>query len=259
MKVNRQEKMNNTMNIFEKKAPTVLVTGATGGIGSAIARLFASRGYATAIHYNKNESKALEIKENLLSSGFSAEIFQADLTSPEAVRKMVSEIEAVFGTVDVLVNNAGISLIKLFDDTSDEEWDNIMNVNLKSAFLCSKAVAAGMIHNKKGKIINISSIWGVKGASCEVAYSASKAGLIGFTKALAQELAPSNIQVNCVAPGAIATEMNSHLSATEIKELCQEIPAGRFGAPIEVAESVWFLANSSYVTGQVLGVDGGWK
>ena len=227
-------------------------------VGSSISRLFASRGYNTAIHYNSNETAAREVCDGLVSEGYSAEIFRADLTSSEDVKKMISEVEAKFGTVDVLVNNAGISLIKLFDETTDEEWDNIMNVNLKSAFLCSKAVIGGMIHNKKGKIINISSIWGVKGASCEVAYSASKAGLIGFTKALAQELAPSNIQVNCIAPGAIATEMNSHLSASDVKSLCDEIPAGRFGAPIEVAEAVWFLANSSYVTGQVLGVDGGW-
>ena len=247
------------MDIFNKKTPVVLVTGGSGGIGSAIARLFASRGYNTAIHYNSNETAAKEIRDSLVSDGFSAEIFQADVSSPEDVRRMVSEVENKLGTVDVLVNNAGISLIKLFDETSDEEWDNIMNVNLKSAFLCSKAVIDGMIHEKKGKIINISSIWGVKGASCEVAYSASKAGLIGFTKALAQELAPSNIQVNCVAPGAIATEMNSHLSASDVKALCDDIPAGRFGAPIEVAEAVWFLANSSYVTGQVLGVDGGWQ
>lgn len=246
------------MDIFNKKTPVVLVTGASGGIGSAVARLFASRGYNTAIHYNSNETTAKEVCDGLVSEGYSAEIFRADLTSSEDVKKMISEVEAKFGTVDVLVNNAGISLIRLFDETTDEEWDNIMNVNLKSAFLCSKAVIGGMIHNKKGKIINISSIWGVKGASCEVAYSASKAGLIGFTKALAQELAPSNIQVNCIAPGAIATEMNSHLSASDVKALCDEIPAGRFGAPIEVAEAVWFLANSSYVTGQVLGVDGGW-
>ena len=246
------------MDIFNKKTPVVLVTGASGGIGSAVARLFASRGYNTAIHYNSNETAAREVCDGLVSEGYSAEIFRADLTSSEDVKKMISEVEAKFGTVDILVNNAGISLIRLFDETTDEEWDNIMNVNLKSAFLCSKAVIGGMIHNKKGKIINISSIWGVKGASCEVAYSASKAGLIGFTKALAQELAPSNIQVNCIAPGAIATEMNSHLSASDVKSLCDEIPAGRFGAPIEVAEAVWFLANSSYVTGQVLGVDGGW-
>ena len=246
------------MDIFNKKTPVVLVTGASGGIGSSISRLFASRGYNTAIHYNSNETAAREVCDGLVSEGYSAEIFRADLTSSEDVKKMISEVEAKFGTVDVLVNNAGISLIRLFDETTDEEWDNIMNVNLKSAFLCSKAVIGGMIHNKKGKIINISSIWGVKGASCEVAYSASKAGLIGFTKALAQELAPSNIQVNCIAPGAIATEMNSHLSASDVKSLCDEIPAGRFGAPIEVAEAVWFLANSSYVTGQVLGVDGGW-
>ena len=237
----------------------VLVTGASGGIGSAIVRLFASKGFNVAIHYNSNESSAIELRDGLKNVGYSAEIFQADLSVPEDVCRLVNEVKSVFGTVDVLVNNAGISLVKLFDETTDEEWDTVMNVNLRSAFLCSKAVVGDMISKKKGKIINISSIWGVKGASCEVAYSASKAGLIGMTKALAQELAPSNIQVNCVTPGAIATEMNSHLSASDVVALCDEIPAGRFGAPIEVAETVWFLANSpSYVTGQVIGVDGGW-
>ena len=252
--------MNIDLNGKFNSSSTVLITGASGGIGAAIARLFASKGYNTAIQYNSNEATARELCEGLKNAGLSAEMFQADLSLSEDVARLVNEVKAVFGPIDVLVNNAGISLIKLFDETTDDEWDNVMNVNLRSAFLCSKAVVGDMIRKKKGKIVNISSIWGVKGSSCEVAYSASKAGLIGFTKALAQELAPSNIQVNCVAPGVIATEMNSHLTASDVKSLCDEIPAGRFGAPIEVAEAVWYLASSSsnYVTGQVLGVDGGW-
>lgn len=236
----------------------VLVTGASGGIGSATARLFANRGYEVALHYNKNREKAEALRDEILSGGHSAEIFRGDLTSSGEATGLISAVENRFGAIDVLVNNAGVSLIKLFDETTDEEWDHVMNANLRSAFLCSRAAVVEMLRRKRGKIINVSSVWGVKGASCEVAYSASKAGLIGLTKALAQELAPSNIQVNCVAPGAIATEMNAHFTASEVKEICDGIPAGRFGAPVEVAEAIWFLANNGYVTGQVLGVDGGW-
>lgn len=243
-----------------KKIETVLITGASGGIGSAIAKRFAANGYNVAVHYNSNKNAATELCACIRAAGGTAEMFHADLLYSSEIDKMISEVAVKFGEVDVLVNNAGVSLIKLFDDTTEEEWDKVMNVNLKAAFLCSKAVVKNMIHNKKGKIINISSIWGVNGASCEVAYSASKAGLIGFTKALAQELAPACIQVNCVTPGVISTKMNSVLKESEIEALCDSIPIGRFGIPDEVAGAVLYFASpdSGYTTGQVLGVDGGW-
>ncbi len=173
---------------------------------------------------------------------------------------MFDSLEKKLGSIDVLVNNAGISSVKMLCDTSLEEWDRVHDVNLKSAFLCSKKVSIAMVHNKWGRIVNVSSVWGQVGASCEVAYSSSKSALIGFTKALAKELGPSGITVNCVCPGIIDTQMNNHLSKEEKEAICQEIPLCRMGEPDEVAHAVGFLADekSSYITGETISVNGGW-
>lgn len=239
----------------------VLVTGATGGIGEAIAECFAKMGCNIVLHTNSKPQKAqkmaLELSEKY---GIAAEYVQADLTNESMVDKMFSHLSKSFGNIDILVNNAGTSSIMMLCDTTTEEWNRVHDINLKSAFLCSKKAAENMVHNKWGRIINISSVWGQVGASCEVAYSSSKAALIGFTKALAKELAPSGITVNCVCPGLIDTKMNSHLSSEELSAICEEIPAGRMGSPHEVASAVCFLAHESsgYITSQVLGVNGGW-
>ncbi len=170
---------------------------------------------------------------------------------------MFKEFFSIYGKLDVLVNNAGISLVKVIQDTSSEDWDKIFSVNAKSVFLCSKAVTNKMVYEGGGSIINVASIWGETGASCEAAYSASKGAVIAFTKALAKELAPSNVRVNCVSPGVIDTEMNAHLTAREMEDLAEEVPLGRIGLPSEVAEACVFLAESTYVTGEVLSVGGG--
>jgi len=238
---------------------TVLVTGASGEIGREIAKAFAKEGYKVAIHYNNNEKAASELKALLLDNGAEAEIFKADLIKNEEIKKLALSVIEKMGRIDVLVNNAGISLVKPFLDTEDSEGAELMEVNLLSAMTLSKYASEDMLKRKSGRIINISSVWGISGASCEVYYSASKAGMIGFTKALASELAPSGITVNAVAPGVIDTQMNAHLNAGEKEELFKEIPAGRFGNGYDVAKSVLFLASSDadYITGQVVNISGG--
>ena len=239
----------------------VLITGATGDIGSAIAFAFAKNGYNTALHTMSKPEKAQKLADELCNSfKVKTSWVQADLTCEEQVDKMFAKLQQDFGKIDILINNAGVSLISMLCDTTVENWDKIHDVNVKSTFLCSKKACENMIHNKWGRIINISSIWGNVGASCEVAYSSSKAAVIGFTKALAKELAPSGITVNCICPGIIETKMNSHLSQHDIKQICDEIPVGRVGKPQEVAHAVVFLAHehSSYITAEVLNVNGGW-
>lgn len=239
----------------------VLITGATGGIGSAIAEAFAQNGYNVALHTFSKPDKAKKKAEELAKNfGVRTCSVMADISRENEVLAMFEEIEKDFGKIDILVNNAGVSLVSMLCDTSEEDFDRVMNINLKGAFLCTKEAMKNMVHNKWGRIINISSVWGNAGASCEVAYSASKAGLVGFTKALAKELAPSGITVNAVSPGLIDTKMNAHLSGDDIKELCDEIPVGRMGTPEEVANAVLFLASegASYITAQNITVDGGW-
>ncbi len=237
----------------------VLVTGASGEIGREIVKCFASEGYSVAIHYNKNKEAAEKLKKMLHSEGFEAEIFKADLSVLGEGKKLVSEVIAKMGRIDVLVNNAGASLVKPFLDTEDNEGAELISLNLTSAMQCSKYAAEDMLKRKSGRIINISSVWGISGASCEVYYSASKAGMIGFTKALASELAPSGITVNSIAPGVIDTAMNSHLSKEEKAELLLEIPSGRFGNGYDVAKTALFLASSDadYITGQTINISGG--
>ena len=238
---------------------TVLVTGASGDIGSAIAEKFSSLGYNVILHYHNSKEKALALETKLKKTNPDIMCICADLTDEIQVNDMFSKAESVFGTVDILVNNAGISQIKMLCDVTEKEWQDMFDINMKSLFLCSKRAYFGMVKNKFGRIINISSVWGVLGASCEVAYSASKAAVIGFTKALSKELAPSNVTVNCVAPGLIESKMNGHLSQEELSDFLEEVPLMRAGQPNEVASAVAFLASddASYITGHTLNVDGG--
>lgn len=238
---------------------TVLVTGAAKGIGGAIVEEFAKEGYQVLLHYNTSELKAQNLKEKLTNNGQSVEIYKADLTKKAEVEQMVNAILSKYGKIDVLVNNAGISQIKPFADIEEEDWDNMIDTNLKSVYLTTKAVINNMITNKSGSIINISSIWGITGGSCEVHYSAAKAGMIGLTKALAKEMALSNIKVNAIAPGIIETDMNNDLTEEDIVELGKEIPLQRVGTPKEIAKAVKWLAESEYITGQVIRIDGGWE
>ena len=238
---------------------TVLITGASRGIGAATARLFAAHGYAVAVHYHTARDKAEALVAELTAAGADAFAVCADMADSAAVNQMVGEVLARFGHIDVLVNNAGISASGLITDVTDAEWDRMMGVNLSGAFYACRAVLPSMISKKYGSIVQVSSMWGQVGASCEVAYSAAKAGLIGLTKALAKEVAPSGVRVNCIAPGVIDTDMNANLTADDMAVLCDETPCGRIGTPQEVAETIYFLAsdNASFVTGQILGVSGG--
>ncbi len=234
---------------------TVLITGASRGIGKATATLFAHENYRVCINYLRGKGLAEELVRHLQENGGKAEAYAADVSDPHAVMQMVEQI----GPIDVLVNNAGIDGQTLLTETSDKEWNHIMGVNLNGLFYCAKAVLPEMIRRKSGKIIAISSIWGITGGSCEVAYSASKAGVIGFVKALAKEVGLSNIQVNCVAPGVIDTEMNGNLTLDDRAVLCEETPLSRFGTPEDVARSILFLAGpgGDFMTGQVISPNGG--
>ncbi len=231
----------------------VIVTGGTRGIGEEISREFIENGDRVFAVYRNDDKTAQEFAENT-----GAVIIKADVSKKEGVSS-VFDVVRKYGKTDILVNNAGISQIKPFADITEEDWDKIFQVNVKSAFLMSKEALSDMLVCKKGKIINISSIWGQTGGSCEVHYSASKAALIGFTKALAKELGLSGIQVNSVAPGVINTDMNAHLMPEEMNELKEEIPLNRIGNPQDIAKTVFFLASegADYITGQVLGVNGG--
>ena len=237
----------------------MLVTGASKGIGRAIALSFAKEGYHVFLNCNHSIMELDNVRKEIEAlPGGSCDLTIGDVGDSEAVSKMFKKIYKVCDSLDVLVNNAGIAHIGLLSDMSDREWTRLLQTNLSSAFYCSRAAIPKMVSKKAGKIINISSMWGTHGASCEAAYSATKAGLHGLTKALAKELAPSNIQVNAIACGVIDTAMNAQLSEDERLALEIEIPAGRFGTPQEVADMVMQLANSpSYLTGQIIGLDGG--
>ena len=209
------------------------------------------------INYHSDEKAALATQEEFNMLGYCPVLMRADVSDEGQVKAMFKEFFGIYEKLDVLVNNVGISLVRVIQDTSEGDWDNIFNANVKSAFFCSKAVVDSMILNGGGSIINVSSIWGEVGASCEVAYSASKGAVISFTKALAKELAPSKIRVNCVSPGVIDTQMNSHLTDDEMEDLIEQIPAGRIGNPEDVAKACLYLAEADYVTGEVLSVGGG--
>lgn len=234
---------------------TVLITGASRGIGAATAEYFGERGWCVICGYYNNEEKVLKVAEKIEKFGGKAEIFSADIAKFEECQAIVNFAEKF--DIDLLVNNAGISEVGLFNDISLEREKRLFDIDLFAPMNLSRLVLPNMIRKKSGGIINISSMWGQVGASCEVQYSTAKAGIIGFTKALAKEVAPSGIRVNCVAPGVIDTEMNAHLSKADMESLADEIPMCRIGSASEVAECVYFLAESSYLTGQVISPNGG--
>ena len=238
----------------------VLITGASGGIGAAIAEGFARAGYGLVLHYHKGEDRARALAARLTESySVPALPLCADLSDTNAVQDMFECAAEEFGFIDTVVNNAGIAEQKLFTDLTDEAWDRMIDVNLSGVFRTCRAALPEMIRQKQGTIINISSMWGQVGASCEVAYSAAKAGVIGLTKALAKEVAPSGITVNCIAPGAIRTPMLDCFTEEDLAALAEETPVGRIGTPEDVAASAVFLASEGarFITGQVLGVNGG--
>lgn len=238
---------------------TVIVTGGSRGIGAAIVVELAKNNYNVVLNYNNSEEKAKKIQKDLKEQGINIEIFKADVSKREDVKKLVNFTIEKYNNIDILINNAGIDQIKPFMDITNDDWNKIIQTNLNSVFYCSQEVLKNMIHNKKGCIINISSIWGITGASCEVAYSVSKAGIDGMTKALAKEMGLSNIRVNSIAPGIVDTDMNKELSFEELQELKNEIPLGRVAAPEEIVKSVKWLIDDEYVTGQIISVNGGWN
>lgn len=236
-----------------------VVTGGASGIGEATVRKLCADGFPVVINYFSSEAKAEALATELSYNGFDIMTVKADVSQSQEVNEMIEKVAADFGTPYVLVNNSGIAQQKLFTDITDDDWNKMLGIDLTGVFNCCRSVLPYMIHEKQGRIVNISSMWGQVGASCEVHYSAAKAGVIGLTKALAQEVAPSGITVNCVAPGAIETKMMSSFTQDDIAALCEEIPLMRLGKPKEVAAAVAFLASDSagYITGQVLGVNGG--
>ena len=243
---------NQEKNIESKVA---IVTGGSRGIGASIVKKLAQNGYIVVLNYNKSEKEAKEI-ENKFDNVYA---YKADISNYDEVKALVDFTINKFGKIDLLVNNAGIDLVKTINDTKIEEFDKVLKTNLYSAFYTSKEVSKYMINNKSGKIINISSIWGIIGASCEMAYSVSKAGLDAMTKSLAKELGPSNIQVNSIAPGIIDTDMNKFLTEEEKEQIISEIPLEHIGNTEDIADCVLFLANAEYITGQIIQVNGGWN
>lgn len=238
---------------------TILVTGSSRGIGKAIAVKYAKKGYNVIINCVKNEELLENVKKEIESYQVPCHAFVGDMGDYDTASRLFQDILKLYGHLDILVNNAGISHIGLLTDTSVDAWNHIINNNLTSVFNCCKLAVPGMVKRQQGKIVNISSVWGNVGASCEVAYSTTKGGINAFTKALAKELAPSNIQVNAIACGAIDTEMNHFLTDEELVELVDEIPAGRLGQAEEVADFVYAITHKNqYLTGQVIGLDGGW-
>ena len=238
---------------------TVIVTGGSRGIGATIVRTLAKDGYNVVLNYYKSEEIANFIKEELTSKGYNVEIFKADVSKREEVKELVKFTIEKFNTVDVLINNAGISQTKLFTDITDEDWNKMINTNLNSVFYMCQEVLPYMINKKEGLIINISSIWGSVGASCEVHYSASKAGVDAITKSLAKELGPSNIRVNSISPGIIDTDMNKYLTEEEKNKIKEDIPLERIGKTEDIAKCIKWLIEDNYTTGQIIKINGGWE
>lgn len=238
---------------------TVIVTGASRGIGKACALEFSRNGADVIVNYTRSKEKAEEVCEEISKLGGRALPFCADVSDRKAVDEMTEFAHKNFGSITTLVNNAGIAEQIMFCDITEEKWDRMFAVDVKGVYNCIQAALPDMIHNKSGRIINISSMWGITGASCEVHYSAAKAAIIGMTKALAKELGPSGITVNAIAPGVISTEMNGNISEEIMSELKEETPIGRIGTPEDIAETALFLASpkASFITGEVISVNGG--
>ena len=232
----------------------VLITGASRGIGRDIAEKLAQKGYQVIANYNRSEEKAKELKSKYAN----IDIYKADVSKREEVHNMIKSILEKYKKIDVLINNAGISLTGLFTDVTDEEWNKIINNDLYSVFCTTQEVLTNMIMRKEGCIINISSIWGIVGSSCESIYSVAKAGVDGMTKSLAKELGPSNIRVNSIAPGIIDTEMNNCYSAEEIEAIKEEIPLERIGKKGDISKCIEWLIEDEYTTGQIISINGGW-
>ena len=235
-----------------------IVTGASRGIGREIAKSLAKQNIKVIANYNNSKEKAIELKKELEAEGDLIDIVKADVSKREEIKNLIQYAIENYGKIDILINNAGISEYKLFTDETDEDWNKVINTNLYSAFAVSQEAIPNMIKNKKGCIINISSAWGIVGASMEVLYSVSKAGIDGLTKALAKELGPSNIRVNAIAPGIIDTDMCKNFSKEELEKIKEEIPLERIGKTEDIAKCVNWLINDNYTTGQIISINGGW-
>ena len=242
------------------ESKTVLITGGSRGTGAAAVRAFAQAGYAVALNYCRSRDAALRLAEELTAQGHTVLPVQADVSDPDQVRHMVDNVLDNFCQLDILICNAGTAWRGLLCDLTDQDWHRLRGTDLDGVLYCCRAVYRHMVSRKQGRILTVSSMWGRSGASCEAAYSAAKAGVIGLTQALARELGPSGITVNCVAPGVIDTEMNAGLTPEDLQALSEETPLGRLGTPEDVARALLFLASpeAGFLTGQVLGVDGGY-
>lgn len=237
---------------------TILITGGSRGIGRNIVEEFAKEGYNVFFTYNNSETEAKEIKRNSTEKGYTVEYMKVNIQNETEIKAMIENCIKKFNNIDILVNNAGISYNGLIQEMSLDKWNEIINTNLTSVFLSSKEVIPYMLNQGSGLIINISSIWGQTGASCEVAYSTSKAGINGFTKALAKELGPSNIRVNSIAPGMINTDMNKNIDEESMNRFKYETPLEKIGNPIDITKCIKWLAEDEFTTGQVIGINGGY-
>lgn len=236
----------------------VVVTGGSRGIGAQIVKTLANENYKVILNYNNSKEQAEKIQQELLEQGNEIEIIKADVSKREETEKLIQFAINKFNKIDVLINNAGISQEGLFTDVTEEEWQKIINTNLNSVFYCNQQALKYMIQEQQGCIINISSIWGETGASCEVAYSTTKAAINGMTKALAKEVGPSNIRVNAIAPGIIDTHMNRNLTNEEIEQIKEQIPLNKIGKALDIAKCVKWLIEDEYTTGQIISINGGW-
>lgn len=235
-----------------------IVTGGSRGIGSEIVKMLARENYQVILNYNKSEKEAKKIQQELLDEGKAIEIFKADVSKRKEVQDLVKFAIDKFYKIDILINNAGIAQESLFTEITDNDWNNMIKTNLNSVFYCSQEVLKNMVQRQRGCIINISSIWGVTGGSCEVAYSTTKAAINGLTKALAKEMGPSNIRINSIAPGIINTDMNKNITEQDMEDIKTEIPLQKIGKTEDVAKCVKWLIEDNYTTGQIISVNGGW-